>query len=256
VPALALAQPRELRVCAEPDNLPYSNRERAGFENAIVELVAAELDREVAYTWLANRRGYVRKTLNARECDVIIGVPKAFELVRTTRPYYRSTYVFVFRGDDGPRVASFGDRSIASVRVGIPLVADDMAATPPGHALVHVGAIANVTGFPIDGDGPQGERIVRAVCEGSIDVGVVWGPQAGYHARKQRARVALARAQAPAGLAGIPFEYSIAMGVRKDDAELQQALDAAIERRRGDIDEILRRFNVWRTDGAVPPPAS
>jgi mxaJ protein len=248
LPALALAQTPALRICAEPDNLPYSNRDRAGFENAIAEVVAAEMGRSVSYTWLANRRGFVRKTLNARECDVIVGVPKDFEPVRTTAPYYASTYVFVFRASDGARVRSFLDPAIRSVRIGVPLVADDMATTPPGHALARVGAVDNVVGYPVDGDGPQGERIVRAVASGELDVGVVWGPQAGYFARKQTVPLETAVAEAPPALARVPFAYSIAMGVRKDDAALADALDVALARRRADIDAILERFAIPRSD--------
>jgi quinoprotein dehydrogenase-associated probable ABC transporter substrate-binding protein len=243
--APAAAQPAELRVCAEPDNLPFSHHDGSGFENAIAELVARDLGRVVRYTWLPNRRGFVRKTLGEGDCDVIIGVPHDLERVRTTRPYYTSSYVFVHR-ERGPRIASFADPRIVRARIGIPLVADDLAATPPGHALADAGAIDNVRGFPVDGEGTQGERIVHAVATGDLDAGILWGPQAAFYAKREAVPLSIAKASAPAALAGVPFEYAIAMGVRRQDAELQRTLDDVIARRRVDIDAILARFGVPR----------
>jgi mxaJ protein len=249
--AVAAAAAPELRVCAEPDNLPYSHRDGTGFENAIAELVAQELGWTLRYAWLPNRRGFVRKTLGEGDCDVIIGVPFGFERVRTTRPYYVSSYVFVHRAKHGPRIASFDDPAIAKVRVGIPLVIDDQAATPPGHALAHVGAIDNVRGFPVDGEGTQGERIVHAVATGQLDVAVLWGPQAGYYASRESVGLAVVKAHPPPGLVALPFEYAIAMGVRTGDAALQRTLDEVIVKRQADIDTILARFGVPRVESAA-----
>jgi len=217
--------------------------------DAELRVCASDLGRVVRYTWLPNRRGFVRKTLGTGDCDVIIGVPQDFERVRTTRPYYASSYVFVFRDDGAPHTASFDDPAMRMLRVGIPLVAADMATTPPGHALAYVGAIDNVRGFPVDGDGTQGARIVHAVATGELDVGVLWGPQAAFYARRESAPLTIAIAKAPPGLARIPFEYAIAMGVRRSDTALQKTLDAVIERRRADIDAILERYGVPRVDG-------
>ena len=244
----ARADAPELRVCAEPDNLPFSHRDGSGFENAIAELVARDLGRVVRYTWLPNRRGFVRKTLGSGDCDLIVGVPQDFERVRTTRAYYRSSYVFVFRAADGPRIASFSDPAIVRARIGIPLVADDMAATPPGHALAAVGAIDNVRGYPVDGEGTQGARIVHAVATGELDAGVLWGPQAAFYARREPVALELVRASAPSELASIPFDYAIAMGVSRNDVELQRRLDDVIAQRQHDIDAILARFGVPRVD--------
>jgi len=243
--AAAAAQPaRELRVCADPDNLPYSRSDGSGFENRIAELVAGELHASVRYAWMPLRRGFVRKTLGAGLCDVIVGVPADFERVLTTRPYYRSTYVFVTRGDAGVR--SFEDPRIRRVRVGVQLVGNDLAATPPGHALASRGATRNVTGFTVFGDGPAAERLVRAVADGRLDVGLVWGPQAGFFARA--ARLAIAKASPPPELPGLPFEFSISMGVRRGDRALRDELDAVLARRRTDIDAILADYAVPRVD--------
>jgi len=244
--AAAADPPRELRVCADPDNLPYSRADGTGFELRIAELVAADLHARVRYAWMPLRRGFVRKTLGAGLCDVIVGVPSDFERVLTTRPYYRSTYVFVTRGASGVR--SFDDPRIGRVRVGVQLVGNDLAATPPGYALASRGATANVTGFTVFGDGPAAERLVRAVADGRLDVGLVWGPQAGFFARA--ARLAVTKAAPPPELSRLPFAFSISMGVRRGDRALRDELDAVLERRRADIDAILDDYAVPRMEAA------
>jgi mxaJ protein len=241
---------RELRVCADPDNLPYSHHDGSGFENKIAALVASELHATLTYAWLPQRRGFVRKTLNAQLCDVIIGVPEHFELVRTTDPYYRSVFVFAFRTHGNGDYRTFDDAGLKKARIGVQLVGDDLAATPPGHALALRGLVDNVVGYLVYGDRPQSERMIDAVANGTLDVAVLWGPQAAYFARHQRVLITLTPARAPADLPGVPFEYSIAMGVRKADVILQQDLNAVIARRRLDIDAILREYGVPRADAA------
>jgi mxaJ protein len=251
----APAAEHRLRVCADPDNLPYSRRDGSGFENRIAEAVAKELGATLVYTWLPQGRGLVRKTLNADLCDVLVGVPSAYEPARTTAAYYRSSYVFVYRKGEGEPYRDFDDARLKSVRVGVQLVGDDLATTPPGHALAARGIIDNVTGFALYGERPQGERMMRALAKRDIDVALVWGPQAAYYAARQGVALELSPAHAPPELAGVPFEFSIAMGVRKRDAGLQQALDRAIARRRGEIDAILAEFRVPRAEAAVTTPA-
>jgi quinoprotein dehydrogenase-associated probable ABC transporter substrate-binding protein len=204
---------------------------------------------------LPQRRGFVRKTLNAQLCDVIIGVPEHFELVRTTQPYYRSLFVFAYRADRDVVYRTFDDPQLAKARIGVQLVGDDLAATPPGHALASRGLVDNVVGYLVYGDRPQPARMVDAVADGTLDVAVLWGPQAAYFARRQPVPIALAPAHAPPELAAVPFEYSIAIGVRKGDVVLQQELDAVLARRRADIDAILREYGVPRTEGAYTPVA-
>ena len=247
--ACLAAQARELRVCADPDNLPLSHEDGSGFENRIAELVAAELGAQLRYEWLPLRRGFVRKTLGAGLCDVFIGVPREFERVATTRPYYRSSFVFV----EGPRardVESFADPRLAQLRIGVQLVGNDLAATPPGHALARAGLTDNVRGYTIFGDGPAPQRMVAAVAAGELDAALVWGPQAGYFAAHAPRPLTVRVARAPEGLEGIAFEFDIAMGVRRGDRALRDELDGVIERRRADIDAILARYSVPRTDRA------
>ena len=244
----AAAHARELRVCADPDNLPLSREDGSGFENRIAELVAKEMGADLRYEWLPLRRGFVRKTLGAGSCDVFIGVPKDFERVMTTRAYYRSAYVFV----DGPRargIDAFDDARLRSLRLAVQLVGNDLAATPPGHALARSGLIDNVRGFTVFGEGPTAQRMVDAVARGDLDAALVWGPQAGWFAARSALDVRLARP--PAALAGMPFEFDISMGVRRGDRALRDELDAILERRRADIDAILAAYSVPRTDATA-----
>jgi len=229
----------DLRVCAEPDNLPFSHQDQSGFENRIARILASELGADVVFEWQPQRRGFVRKTLGAGLCDVWMGVPAGFERVLTTRPYYRSTYVFVY----GTRpLKSFDDPGLASLRVGVQLPGNDGAATPGGYALAAKGAVQNVRGYPIYGEHPAAERIVAAIARGELDAGVVWGPAAGFFARTSKLSVAPARA--PAELASMPFEFSIAIGVKRGNGELRDRLDAALDKSKAEVRAVLEEFAV------------
>jgi|KBSSwiStaDraftv2_1062776.scaffolds.fasta_scaffold00737_16 mxaJ protein len=243
----AAAQPRELRVCADPDNLPFSHEDGSGFENRIARLVADEMGAELRYAWLPLRRGFVRKTMGAGLCDMFIGVPADYERLLTTRPYYRSSYVFV-DGAGARGVASFNDPRLRSLRIGVQLVGDDLAATPPGYALAMTGHVDNVRGFTIYGQGPAAQRMIEALASGELDAALIWGPQAGYFATRSTTPLELRVARSPASRADLAFEFDIAMGVRRDDRALRDELDAIIARRRADIDAILAAFAVPRTD--------
>ena len=241
------AHGRELRVCADPDNLPYSRADGSGFENRIAALIAAELGAELRYEWLPQIRGYVRKTMGEGLCEVFIGMPKGLDRVATTRPYYRSTYVFVTRrGEGAPQ--GFDDPRLKRARVGVQLVGNDLAATPAGHALVRAGAVDNVRGYTVMGDGPAAQRMVEGVSNGALDVAVLWGPQAGYFVQHAKVPLELTPVSASSDNEEIRFGYAMSMGVRRGDKELLAELDGAIERRREDIDRILAEYAVPRTD--------
>lgn len=242
----AHAQERVLRVCADPDNLPYSNARGEGFENRIAEVIASELRARLQFEWAPTLRGFVRKTIGEDRCDVFIGVPAGLERVTTTRPYYRSSYVFVSR--TATPIASFDDPALARVRVGVQLVGNDLAATPAAFALAARGVTERVEGFPMMGETPSAQRIVHALDEGRLDTALVWGPQAGYFAARADNPLRLTRAVPPPEAAGMPFEFAIAMGVKRGNQALRDELDAAIEKRRGDIDTILAAYHVPRTD--------
>lgn len=242
----AVAADTQLRVCSDPDNLPYSDDRQRGFENRIAQVLADETHRELLYVWAPLRRGFVGKTLDARVCDVLIGVPADFERVLPTTPYYRSSYVFVTRA--GLTVSGFDDPRLRREKVGVQLIGNDLAASPPGYALARHGVVDNVVGYTIYGEGPAAERLVHAVERGELGVGVLWGPQAGYFAAKSAVPLKVMPARPPSDLAGIPFDFAVAVGVRRQDRTLRDELDAALERRRGEIDSILAAYAVPRTD--------
>jgi len=245
--AASAAPARELRVCADPDNLPFSNRDEAGFENRVAQVVADEMGAVLRYEWLPLRRGFVRKTMDSGSCDVFIGVPKDFERVLTTRPYYRSSYVFV-DGRAAHGVDRFDDERLRRLRIGVQLVGNDLAATPAGHALAMSGCVDNVRGYTIYGDGPASQRMIAAVADGAIDVAVLWGPQAGYFVARSVSPLELRTARPLPAMKGVPFEFDISMGVRRGDVALHDELDAILERRRADIDAILAQYAVPRVD--------
>lgn len=250
IAARGIAKPaRELRVCADPNNLPFSNARREGFENRLAELVARDLDATVRYTWWAQRRGFIRNTLKAGECDVVMGIPSSFEMAQPTRPYYRSTYVFVYRQDRGITVRSFDDPVLKKLRVGVQMIGDDYANAPPAHALSKRGIVENVRGYTVYGDysrpnPPAG--IVRAVAAGEIDVAVVWGPLAGYFVPRQKARLSIVPVSPQIDLPFLPMVYDISLGVRRGDEKLREELEGILERRAPEIDALLDRYGVPR----------
>jgi mxaJ protein len=246
----SLQAAESLRVCADPDNMPFSRQDGSGFENRIAQLLADDLNLPLAYEWLPDRRGFVRKTLGAQLCDVIIGVPAGFERTATTRPYYRSTYVLVERGD-APPIRSFDDPALARLRVGVQLIGNDLAASPPGEVLARHGQVTNVRGYPLAGEQPAAERAIDAIGRGEIDAAMLWGPQAGYFASRSRVPLRLQVLPAPRDAAAPPLDYAIAMGVRRGDTPLRERLDDFIARRQGDIDRILAEYAVPRAAGAA-----
>jgi mxaJ protein len=249
--------PGVLRVCADPNNLPFSNRKLEGFENKIAELVAREMNATVEYTWRAQRRGFIRETLRAGACDVVIGMPSSLELALTTAPYYRSTYAFVYRKDKGLNVRSFDDPALRDLRVGVQMIGDDFANTPPAHALAGRGVVGNVKGYSVYGDYAQENppaRIIEAVAKGEVDVAVAWGPLAGYFAKRQRAPLEVVPVSPQIDLPFLPFVYDISMGVRRGDEAFRDQLDEILARKRQEIEAILDEYGVPRvgtTSGGI-----
>lgn len=248
VGSVAAAQTPALRVCADPDNLPYSHADGSGFENRIAHVIAEAMGAKLESYWFPLRRGFVRKTVGAGHCDVVMGVPAGFERLLTTRPYYRSSYVFVTRADDREPLRDFADARLPSLRVGVQLVGDDLAATPPGHALARHGAVERVVGFNVYGERPAAERMLQALADGELDAAVVWGPQAGYFAARAPVALAVQPARAPDDLAELPFEFAIAVGVRRGDTALRERVQGALDATRERIDAILADYRVPRSD--------
>ena len=254
VSAYRPAGQHELRVCADPNNLPFSNEKQQGFENRIAELLARDLDAKLSYVWWAQHRGFVRNTINQNQCDVLIGVPSSFERTRPTIPYYRSTYVFVTRRDRHLKIASFDDPQLRRLRVGVQLIGDDGTNTPPAHALANRGIITNVKGYSVYSDYREPNppaRIIDAVANGDIDVAVAWGPMAGYFARREPVALDVAAVTPQIDLPFLPFVFDISMGVRRGNDTLREDLNSIIRRRRTEIDRILSDYGVPRVDFAV-----
>jgi mxaJ protein len=237
----------ELRVCADPNNLPFSNDKGQGFENKIVALIAHDQDAVVKYTWWAQRRGFVRNTLKARDCDLWPGIASGVDLVTTTRPYYRSTYVFVTRADRHLEISSFDDPRLRTLTIGVQMIGNDAMNTPPAHALAHRGIVDNVRGYMLYGDYSRPNppaAIVDAVARGDIDVAVVWGPLAGYFAQKEPVALKVTAIEPPFDGLHFPMAFDIAMGVRKGDKAFRQIIDAELDRNRAAIEGILAAYHI------------
>jgi mxaJ protein len=234
-------------VCADPNNLPFSNSAQAGFENRVAALVAHELGRPIAYVWWAQRRGYVRNTLNERRCDLWPGVASGVEMVKTTKPYYRSSYVFVTRADKNLSGLTLDDPRLKSLTIGVQLVGNDAMNTPPAHAVASRGLIGNVRGYMIYGDylqpNPPSE-IVDGVAKGDVDVALVWGPLAGYFASRSAVPLRLEKVTPSLDGAQWPMTYEISMGVRRDEPELKGEVEEVLQKDSSQITTILKDFSI------------
>lgn len=240
-----------LRVCADPNNLPFSNQRGEGFENKLADLLAHDLGKRVQYTWWAQRRGFFRNTLRAGACDVVMGVPAAFEMALTTKPYYRSTYVFLTRKDRRLNLTSLDDPALKTLKIGVQIIGDDFSNAPPAHALTRRHIVGNVKGFTLYGDYSQPNppaRIVEAVANGDVDVAIVWGPLAGYFAKQSHVPLTVVPVSPQIDQPFLPFVFDISMGVRRDDQTLRDKIEDVLEKRRADVDRILRDYAVPRVD--------
>lgn len=251
VTASSASQTRpRFRVCADPQNMPFSNDKLEGFENRIAELVARDVGATPSYVWWGQRQGFIRNTMNATleegRCDIVIGVPDKYDLVLTTRPYYRSTYVFVY-AKGRPAVRSLDDPVLKQLKIGVHLIGDDYANPPPVHELSRRGIVSNVVGFSTfySAENPPG-TIVDAVAQGRIDLAVVWGPLAGYYAARQR--IPLQVVPVPSKKGDLPFTFDIAMGVKRGNEPLRKQLQQVLDRRRSEITGILRQYGVPLVD--------
>ncbi|HZQ62192.1 MAG TPA: transporter substrate-binding domain-containing protein, partial [Casimicrobiaceae bacterium] len=215
------------------------------FDNRIAHIIADELHARVEFTWFQPQHGLVRKTLGEGLCDALLGLPQGYEGIAASTPYYRSRYVFVF--PRGARTPSFDDPVFLAQRIGVQVIGDDMAATPPAMALAHAHA-AHVIGFPVYGEHPAVARMVDAIAKGELDAGVAWGPAAAYFAAQSPRPLAVEPAIASPVLTRFPFEFAMVVAVRKNNQALKDEIDRAIAHRRADIDAVLAAYHVPRTD--------
>jgi quinoprotein dehydrogenase-associated probable ABC transporter substrate-binding protein len=236
--SVELVDPKVFRVCADPHNLPFSDEQGKGFENEIAELFARKLNEPTSYTYFPQVIGFVRNTLNALRCDVIMGTAVGDTSVQTTNPYYRTTYALVFKPDSGlDGVESLGDPRLKDKHIGI------VAGTPPATVLTRNGLMANAKPYPLTVDTrstSSPKMMTEDVAAGRIDAGVLWGPMAGFYARLSTPPLTVVPLLKEAG----PMEFRIAMGVRKADQEWKRKLNRLIAESRPEIDRILTDYGV------------
>ncbi len=236
---VVFAQSPALRVCGDPDNLPFSNERLEGFENRIAAVVAAELGATPAYAWWPHQRGLVRNTIDAGTCDVIFGVPEGLDFVLWTKPYYRSSYVMAYRSDRGYDFQSLDAPELQQLRIGVHVN------TPPEESLARRRLLDNVSTYSLFFD-PRGDRdrprkLLDDLVAGTVDVAVAWGPLAGYAATTSSPPLELVPLEDEPG---VPLSFDISMGVAKGNDELKDRLETAIDRRRTEILAILEEYGV------------
>jgi quinoprotein dehydrogenase-associated probable ABC transporter substrate-binding protein/PQQ-dependent catabolism-associated CXXCW motif protein len=228
-----------LRVCADPSNLPFSNEAGEGFENKIAALLAEDLGVDLAYTWHPQVIGFVRNTLGARACDLVMGIVTTSEVMQNTNPYYRSSYVLVQRADADTKVTSLSDPKLAQLRIGA------VAQTPPIDVLARQGLLKNVTPYHLMVDTrfeSPGREMVEDVAAGELDVGVLWGPIAGYWAKQQS--VPMAVVPLAGENPGARMDFRITMGLRRNEPEWKGILNEFLAEHKAEIQEILLDYGV------------
>ena len=231
---------KELRVCADPDNLPFSNRKLEGFENKIAEVIAKELGAELRYFWWPHQRGLVRRVIRPGHCDVMISIPQGWDPVLSTKPYYRSGYVIAYPKERGFKITSLDDPILKRVKIGV------YVNTPPGEALAERGLLSNMVSYSLFYDYEQDRpgKIIQDVISGEIDVAIVWGPMAGFAVKKLNASslelIPLQDGKDP----GAVFTFQYSMGVREGNKQLKVLLEEALDKRQVEIRKILEDYGV------------
>jgi mxaJ protein len=237
---VVFAEARELRVCADPENMPFSNMQQQGFENRIAGIVASDLGAHLSYVWQRMGRGFVREYLDKSQCDLVVGIPTNFRPLLTTTPYYRSTYVFVIPKREKLRAISFDSPELHGLKIAVQVLDENY--TPPGTALARRGLQSGIVGF--DTTGKSAESIIRAVAQHQVDMAVVWGPLAGYFAKRYDGALKLLPVEPEVDPPGLPFTFSISMGVRKGNTTLRNELEHVLAKRQRDIQRVLSEYAV------------
>src|ERR1700676_4534891 len=238
--SIELVDPKVLRVCADPRNLPFSNQQGEGFENKLAELFAEKLQKKLDYMFFPQATGFVRMTLGAHRCDVIMGFPQGDELVQGTNPYYRTAYALVARRGSGLEdVASLGDERLKGKHLGI------VAGTPPATNMAVNGLITNARPYQLMIDtriDSSAVAMIKDLMAGEIDAAVLWGPMAGYYARQ--ANPPLHVTPLVKETSGPRLAYRIGMGVRPADQNWKRQLNRLIQENQPAINKILLDFGV------------
>jgi mxaJ protein len=244
---------KELRVCGDPNNLPFSNEKLEGIENKIADVIAGDLGMTVTYTWWPHQRGVVKRVLNTGRCDVMLGIPKGYDPVLWTKPYYRTGYVIAYRKDRGLKVRSLDDPQLQKLKIGV------QVNTPPHDALGQRGISGdNVIGYQLMFDSnfhaeDYPGKLVEDLIAGQVDVALVWGPIAGYFAKKKSAAIEIVLLEdRPESVDR--FAFDISMGVKKNNKELKGKLEEALARKHDEIRHILEDFGVPLLPAAEEKP--
>jgi quinoprotein dehydrogenase-associated probable ABC transporter substrate-binding protein len=238
--SIELVDPKVLRVCADPRNLPFSNEKGEGFENKLAELFAEKLQKKLDYMFFPQATGFVRMTLGAHRCDVIMGFPQGDDLVQGTNPYYRTAYALVARrGSELEDVASLGDERLKGKRLGI------VAGTPPATNMAANGLMTNARPYPLMIDtriDSSAVAMIKDLMAGEIDAGVLWGPMAGYYATQVNPPLHVTPLVKETS--GPRLAYRIGMGVRPADQNWKRQLNRLIQENQPAINKILLDFGV------------
>jgi mxaJ protein len=244
-PVGACASP--LRICADPNNLPYSNRNQQGFENQIAELIAHDMGIPLTYYWYPQRDRFFSRTLDSGVCDVVMGVPSGMKDLAVTQPYYRSTYVFITRHDRHLDIRSLDDPRLRTLKVGVHVFGDQNESPPPVNALIQRGIVRNLVGFSIfghlDETNPSAD-LIQAVENGRVDVAIAWGPLAGYFSKHSSVPLHITPIPDDQSDPELPFHFDIGIGVRQSDTALEQKLNTELTHLRPQIEEILRNYGI------------
>jgi quinoprotein dehydrogenase-associated probable ABC transporter substrate-binding protein len=248
-PSIELVDPKVLRVCADPRNLPFSNDKGEGFENKLAELLANKLHKKLDYMYFPQATGFVRVTLGAHRCDVIIGFPQGDDLVQGTNPYYRTAYALIAKPGNGlDDVTTLEDERLKGKHIGI------VAGTPPATNMAVAGLMANAKPYPLMIDtriDSSAEAMIKDLMAGDIDAGILWGPMAGFYAKK--ANPPLHVTPLVKETMGPRLVYRIGMGVRNADQNWKRQLNRLIQENQPEINKILLDFGVPLLDEKDQP---
>jgi quinoprotein dehydrogenase-associated probable ABC transporter substrate-binding protein len=237
-----------LRVCADPNNLPFSNEKGEGFENKIAELLAKELGVPVRYTWYPDTMGFIRNTLRARQCDLVVGTISGNEQLQNTNPYYRSSFSLIYRQESGLSISSLDDDALKTLELAA------IAGTPPVTLLAQKGLLQHLHPYALMADtrfNHPAQDLVHDVAAGTVDVGILWGPIAGYFAKQAPVPLVVVplRTENPA----IRLDYRITMGVRINEPEWKRDINNLIRGKQAEINAILLDYGVPLLDEQSNP---
>jgi quinoprotein dehydrogenase-associated probable ABC transporter substrate-binding protein len=247
--SIELIDPKVFRVCADPHNMPFSTDKGEGFENKLAQLFADKLGKGIGYAWYPQATGFVRNTLGAHRCDVMMGAPQGDDLVQVTNPYYRSAYALISKRDRGlADVETLKDPRLKDLRIGV------VAGTPPANNMVANGLMARAKPYPLVIDtrvDSSAAAMMHDLETGEIDAGILWGPMAGYYARQASVPVVVTPLIKEGGSPRLT--YRIAMGVRHTDQEWKRLLNQLIRENQPAIDRLLLSYGVPLLDDADRP---